>query len=95
MTAKPLTAADLWEEMTDEERAGFEPHYVLIDGEVYRKDDVPSCHDCGAHAFDLSPDDPETGDGEMRCEPCRREYEGWGANDRSLQAWANYTKGVR
>lgn len=94
MTAKPLTAADLWEEMTDEERFALEPFYVLIDGEVYRKDDVPSCHECGAHSFDLTPDDPETGDGEMRCEPCRREYEGQVADERSLRAWATWARGV-
>lgn len=94
MTAKPLTAAELWEEMTDEERAGFEPFYVLLDGEVYLKDDVPSCYGCGAHSFDLSPDDSETGEGEMRCEPCRREYEGLAADDRILRAWATWARGV-
>lgn len=95
LAAKPLTAAELWQEMTDEERAGFEATYVLIAGEVWCKDDVPKCGECGAHDFDLTPDDPETGDGEMRCEPCHREHLGEVADDRSLHAWANYTKGVR
>lgn len=94
MAAKPLTAAELWEEMTDEERAGFEPFYVLIAGEVYRKDDVPACGECGAHDFDLTPDDPETGDGEMRCEQCRKEYAVQVADDRSLRAWATWARGV-
>jgi hypothetical protein len=89
---EPITAADLWRDMTDEQRAPLEEFYILIGDELWNKDDVPRCDDCKAFTFDLYRD---CGDakGPERCWPCHQNARAWADDNRGQEAWANHVRG--
>lgn len=87
----PITAAELWGELTDSERAGLKESYVLLGDELYDRDDLHSCDQCGADDLDFM----TTEDERRLCEAC---YEGEDGSDyreaQSLYAWAQHVRGV-
>lgn len=62
----PWTAADLWNELSDTEKASFDGVLCLIDGEIWSVDDLDVCGDCGKADLAVYVGD----DGAERCEQC-------------------------
>lgn len=87
---KLLTAAELWDELSDTEKEALDGIFVCINGEVWRVDDLDRCDECGKADLEVYVGD----DGAERCAGCHYDVAEAHAEARSLHAWATHVRSV-